>query len=55
MTLIPMFLGYLRFGYGLKTVPASQAVALTLFESFEAAIFSMALVGEHLVSCNWLG
>lgn len=32
MMLIPMFLGYILFGYGLKTVPASKAITLTLFE-----------------------
>ena len=55
MTLIPMFLGYLLFGFGLKTVPASQAVTLTLFEPFIAAIFAMTLVGEHLALIGWMG
>lgn len=55
MTLIPMFLGYVLFGYGLKTVPASQAVTLTLFEPFIAAILAMTLVGEHLAIMGWFG
>jgi DME family drug/metabolite transporter len=55
MMFIPMFLGYLLFGYGLKTVPASRAVTLTLFEPFMAAIFAMLIVGEQLDGLGWLG
>ncbi|TCB32918.1 EamA family transporter [Acinetobacter sp. ANC 4910] len=55
MMLIPMFLGYLLFGYGLKTVPASRAVTLTLFEPFMAAVFAMLIVGEQLDGLGWLG
>jgi len=55
MMLIPMFLGYLLFGYGLKTVPASRAVTLTLFEPFMAAVFAMLIVGEQLDGFGWLG
>lgn len=55
MMLIPMFLGYLLFGYGLKTVPASRAVTLTLFEPFMAAVFAMLIVGEKLDGFGWLG
>ena len=55
MMLIPMFLGYLLFGYGLRTVPASRAVTLTLFEPFMAAVFAMLIVGEQLDGLGWLG
>uniref|UniRef100_UPI0006675315 DMT family transporter n=2 Tax=Moraxellaceae TaxID=468 RepID=UPI0006675315 len=41
MMLIPMFLGYLLFGFGLKTVNASKATTLTLFEPLVAAIFAI--------------
>ncbi|AOA58106.1 DMT family transporter [Acinetobacter larvae] len=55
MVFIPMFLGYLLFGYGLKTVPASQAVTLTLFEPVVAAIFAMLVVKEQLSLLGWCG
>lgn len=41
MMLIPMFLGYLLFGFGLKTVNASKATTLTLFEPLVAAILRL--------------
>ena len=53
MMLIPMFLGYVLFGYGLKTVPASKAITLTLFEPLVAAILAIVLVGEK-IGTHWL-
>jgi DME family drug/metabolite transporter len=41
MMLIPMFLGYVLFGYGLKTVPASKAITLTLSEAKNLLCFSL--------------
>ncbi|MFW1955901.1 DMT family transporter [Acinetobacter guillouiae] len=55
MMLIPMFLGYVLFGYGLKTVPASKAITLTLFEPLVAAVLAIALVGEKLATIGWIG
>lgn len=55
MMLIPMFLGYLLFGFGLKTVNASKATTLTLFEPLVAAIFAIVLVGEHISWVGWIG
>ena len=55
MMLIPMFLGYVLFGYGLKTVPASKAITLTLFEPLIAAVFAILLVGEQLAPIGWIG
>jgi len=55
MMLIPMFLGYVLFGFGLKTVPASKAITLTLFEPLVAAILAIALVGEKLAIIGWIG
>jgi len=55
MMLIPMFLGYVLFGYGLKTVPASKAITLTLFEPLVAAILAIVLVGEKLALIGWVG
>lgn len=55
MMLIPMFLGYVLFGFGLKTVPASTAITLTLFEPLVAAILAILLVGEKLAPMGWIG
>ncbi len=55
MMLIPMFLGYLLFGYALKTISASTATTLTLFEPLVAALFAVLLVGEQLATIGWLG
>lgn len=55
MMLIPMFLGYVLFGYGLKTVPASKAITLTLFEPLVAAVLAIALVEEELAPIGWIG
>lgn len=55
MMLIPMFLGYLLFGYALKTISASTATTLTLFEPLVAALFAVLLVGEQLAPIGWAG
>ncbi len=55
MMLIPMFLGYLLFGYALKTISASTATTLTLFEPLVAALFVVLLVGEQLALIGWVG
>src|SRR5690606_34806101 len=55
MMIIPMFLGYVLFGFGLKTVSASKAITLTLFEPLVAAILAIALVGEKVAFIGWIG
>lgn len=55
MALIPMFLGYVLFGYGLKIISASKAITLILFEPLVAAVFAIFLVGEKLDNVGWLG
>lgn len=55
MIIIPMFLGYVLFGFGLKTVSASKAITLTLFEPLVAAILAIALVGEKVTFIGWIG
>ena len=55
MMLIPMFLGYLLFGYALKTISASTVTTLTLFEPLVAALFAVLLVGEQLAPIGWVG
>lgn len=55
MALVPMFLGYLGFGYGLARVPASTATTLTLSEPVVAALLAVVVVGERLPLLGWLG
>ena len=54
MMLIPMFLGYVLFGYGLKTVPASKAITLTLFEPLVYPLFCNS-VGGRTTCTNQFG
>ena len=55
MALIPMFLGYLAFGYGLTRVSASTATTLTLTEPAVAAVLAVTIVGERLPLIGWAG
>ncbi|MDN3611552.1 DMT family transporter [Vibrio ostreicida] len=55
LALIPMFIGYVCFGYGLKSVSASKASLLTLFEPAVAAVFALAVVNERIGASGWLG
>ncbi|MFV2197850.1 EamA family transporter [Nocardiopsis sp. LOL_012] len=55
MALVPMFLGYLLFGFGLARVPASTATTVTLSEPALAALLAVLVVGESLSAAGWLG
>jgi len=55
MAVVPMFLGYLCFGYGLARVAASAATTITLFEPVVAAVLAVVIVGERLPPLGWLG
>ncbi|WGW13433.1 EamA family transporter [Saxibacter everestensis] len=55
MALIPMFLGYFLFGYGLSRVKPSTATTLTLSEPAVAAILAVVVVGERLTAAGWVG
>lgn len=55
MALVPMFVGYLLFGYGLTRVSASTATTLTLAEPAIAAILAVVIVGERLAPIGWVG
>lgn len=55
MVVIPICLGYLLFGYGLKTVAASQATLLSLLEPVIATLLAVTIVGETLSWFGWLG
>ncbi|ABG39302.1 protein of unknown function DUF6, transmembrane [Paraglaciecola sp. T6c] len=55
MALIPMTLGYIAFGYGLRHIKASSASLLTLMEPVVAAILAVLIVGEVISPLGWFG
>ncbi|MHC6595187.1 DMT family transporter [Arthrobacter sp. C152] len=55
MALVPMFAGYLLFGWGLARVRASTATAISLLETVVAAVLAVLVVGERLPALGWLG
>lgn len=55
MTLVPMFLGYVCFGYGLARIAASTATTITLLEPVVAAALAAIIVGERLPAMGWVG
>ncbi|MEU6251062.1 EamA family transporter [Streptomyces sp. NPDC047043] len=55
MALVPMFIGYVLFGWGLAHVPASTATTLSLLEPAVAAVLAVLVVGERLPLLGWLG
>ena len=55
MALVPMFLGYLLFGYGLRTVTVSSATMITLLEPVVAVLLAVLLLGEQFRLVGWLG
>ncbi|MFE7357899.1 DMT family transporter [Streptomyces sp. NPDC057543] len=55
MALVPMFTGYVLFGFGLSRVPVSTATTLSLLEPAVAAVFAVLVVGEHLPVLGWTG
>nr|WP_051866407.1 DMT family transporter [Streptomyces griseus] len=55
MALVPMFAGYVLFGWGLAHVPASTATTLSLLEPAVAAVLAVLVVGERLPTTGWTG
>ncbi|GAA2606218.1 DMT family transporter [Streptomyces axinellae] len=55
MALVPMFAGYVLFGWGLAHVPASTATTLSLLEPAVAAVLAVLVVGERLPATGWAG
>lgn len=55
IALVPMFLGYVLFGYGLTKVSASTATTITLTEPAIAAVLAVVIVGERLTPIGWAG
>jgi DME family drug/metabolite transporter len=55
MAAVPMFLGYISFGFGLARVQASMATVITLLEPVVAAVLAVLIVGERLPVIGWIG
>lgn len=55
MALVPMFTGYVLFGWGLAHISASTATVLTLLEPAVAAVLAVVVVGERLPAAGWAG
>lgn len=55
MAIIPMFLGYLLFGFGLNHVDASKATLITLIEPLVATVLAIVIIGEKFKVIGWVG
>lgn len=55
MAFIPMFVGYLLFGFGLNFVDANKATLITLIEPLIATILAVFIIGEEFTIIGWIG
>ena len=55
LAIAPMFLAYLLFGFGLRSIRSSVATTVTLIEPLVATVLAIAVVGERLSWSGWLG
>jgi drug/metabolite transporter, DME family len=55
MAVVPMFTGYLLFGWALARVSASTATTLSLLEPAVATILAVTVVSERLPAAGWAG
>jgi len=55
MAAVPMFVGYVLFGFGLTRVPAATATTITLAEPAVATLLAVLVVGERLPLLGWAG
>lgn len=55
LALGPMFVAYLLFGIGMRTLRSSTATTITLLEPFVATLLAVLIVGERLDALGWLG
>jgi DME family drug/metabolite transporter len=55
MAVLPMFLGYLLFGLGLRFIEASRATLITLLEPVVATLLAVWIVGEKLTGLGCVG
>jgi DME family drug/metabolite transporter len=55
LALGPMFVAYVLFGIGMRTLRSSTATTITLLEPFVATILAVLVVGERLEIVGWIG
>ncbi|TXN29012.1 DMT family transporter [Lacisediminihabitans profunda] len=55
LALGPMFVAYLLFGIGLRTIRSSMATTITLIEPVVATVLAVLVVGERLSATGWAG
>lgn len=55
LALGPMFVAYVLFGIGMRTLRSSTATTITLLEPFVATILAVLVVGERLEIIGWIG
>ena len=55
LVLGPMFLAYVLFGIGLRSVRSSTATTITLLEPVVATVLAVLVVGERLSVVGWAG
>jgi DME family drug/metabolite transporter len=55
LVLGPMFIAYLLFGIGLRSVRSSTATTITLLEPVFATVLAVLVVGERLTPVGWVG
>ena len=55
LALGPMFVAYILFGIGMRTLRSSTATTITLLEPFVATLLAILIVGERLEAIGWLG
>lgn len=51
----PMFVAYLLFGFGLRSIRSSVATTVTLIEPLVATVLAILVVGERLTWGGWIG
>jgi DME family drug/metabolite transporter len=51
----PMFVAYLLFGIGLRSIRSSSATTITLLEPVVATVLAVVVVGERLAPAGWAG
>jgi DME family drug/metabolite transporter len=51
----PMFIAYLLFGLGMRTLLSSTATTITLLEPIVATVLAVLIVGERLDVAGWAG
>ena len=55
LALGPMFIAYLLFGIGLRSVRGSTATTITLLEPVVATVLAIVVIGERLGVVGWVG